>query len=143
MDSTPGTTADTKVVLMELHDVGPAKLFDTGQWSTLVCDSQGACWLCVCRTAGGRWDLLAGWEARVRSAAVVPASSCLHPIPPQLPAAPARVPFPPTAGIDEEGLLGEKKRRKVLSVLKETDVAVVVLDAARLARWGAVRVGGA
>lgn len=42
----------------------------------------------------------------------------------------------PSAGIDEEGLLGEKKRRKVLSVLKETDVAVVVLDAARLARWG-------
>ncbi|KAL4448101.1 hypothetical protein ABPG75_005320 [Micractinium tetrahymenae] len=64
VDATPGTTADTKVVLMELHDVGPTKLFDT-------------------------------------------------------------------AGIDERGLLGEKKRRKVLGVLKETDVAVVVLDAAR------------
>ncbi|PSC71854.1 iron hydrogenase assembly [Micractinium conductrix] len=64
VDSTPGTTADTKVVLMELHDVGPAKLFDT-------------------------------------------------------------------AGIDEAGELGEKKRRKVLGVLKETDVAVVVLDAAK------------
>lgn len=49
----------------------------------------------------------------------------------------------PEAGIDEEGLLGEKKRRKVLSVLKETDVAVVVLDAARLARWGAAWAGGA
>ena len=33
MDATPGTTADTKVVLMELHDVGPAKLFDTGGWA--------------------------------------------------------------------------------------------------------------
>ncbi|KAL4444885.1 hypothetical protein ABPG77_003935 [Micractinium sp. CCAP 211/92] len=64
VDATPGTTADTKVVLMELHDVGPAKLFDT-------------------------------------------------------------------AGIDERGLLGEKKRRKVLGVLKETDVAVVVLDVAK------------
>ncbi|EFN57384.1 hypothetical protein CHLNCDRAFT_142788 [Chlorella variabilis] len=64
VDSTPGTTADTKVVLMELHDVGPAKLFDT-------------------------------------------------------------------AGIDEEGALGEKKRRKVLSVIKETDVAVVVVDVGR------------
>ena len=32
VDSTPGTTADTKVALMELHDLGPAKLFDTGRW---------------------------------------------------------------------------------------------------------------
>lgn len=32
MDATPGTTADTKVQLMELHSVGPAKLFDTGGW---------------------------------------------------------------------------------------------------------------
>lgn len=32
VDATPGTTADTKVQLMELHDVGPAKLFDTGGW---------------------------------------------------------------------------------------------------------------
>ena len=37
------------------------------------------------------------------------------------------------AGIDEAGLLGEKKRRKVLSVVKETDVAVIVVDAARFA----------
>jgi predicted GTPase len=29
VDSTPGTTADVKVALMELHDVGPSKLFDT------------------------------------------------------------------------------------------------------------------
>ncbi|GAB4823876.1 hypothetical protein N2152v2_010922 [Parachlorella kessleri] len=64
VDAHPGTTADTKTVLMELHEVGPAKLFDT-------------------------------------------------------------------AGIDETGLLGEKKRRKVLSVIKETDVAVVVVDVGR------------
>lgn len=51
VDATPGTTADVKVALMELHDVGPAKLFDT-------------------------------------------------------------------AGIDEAGELGEKKRRKTLSTLK-------------------------
>ncbi len=44
VDSTPGTTADTKVVLMELHDVGPAKLFDTGGW--LYCSSSGGA-LCV------------------------------------------------------------------------------------------------
>lgn len=37
--------------------------------------------------------------------------------------------------MDEEGELGEKKRRKVLSVIKETDVAVVVLDVSRHARW--------
>lgn len=29
VDSTPGTTADTKLALMELHSVGPTKLFDT------------------------------------------------------------------------------------------------------------------
>lgn len=51
VDATPGTTADVKVALMELHDVGPAKLFDT-------------------------------------------------------------------AGIDEAGELGEKKRHKTLSTLK-------------------------
>lgn len=42
---------------------------------------------------------------------------------------------PSAAGVDEEGELGEKKRRKVLSVIKETDVAVVVLDVSRHARW--------
>lgn len=65
VDSTPGTTADVKVALMELHDLGPAKLFDT-------------------------------------------------------------------AGIDEAGELGAKKRRKTLSTLKECDVALLVLDLARL-----------
>ncbi len=29
VDSTPGTTADVKVALMELHSVGPCKVFDT------------------------------------------------------------------------------------------------------------------
>mmetsp|Transcript_40211 Transcript_40211/g.95546 ORF Transcript_40211/g.95546 Transcript_40211/m.95546 type:complete len:147 (+) Transcript_40211:148-588(+) len=29
VDATPGTTADTKIAMMELHDVGPIKLFDT------------------------------------------------------------------------------------------------------------------
>lgn len=29
VDSTPGTTADVKVALMEFHSVGPSKLFDT------------------------------------------------------------------------------------------------------------------
>mmetsp|Transcript_30721 Transcript_30721/g.91052 ORF Transcript_30721/g.91052 Transcript_30721/m.91052 type:complete len:721 (-) Transcript_30721:2123-4285(-) len=65
VDATPGTTADVKVALMELHDFGPAKLFDT-------------------------------------------------------------------AGIDEEGALGNKKRAKTLSTLKECDVALIVLDGLRL-----------
>jgi len=65
VDSTPGTTADVKVTLMELHDIGPVKLFDT-------------------------------------------------------------------AGIDESGELGAKKRRKTLSTLKECDIAVLVLDVPRL-----------
>jgi predicted GTPase len=29
VDSTPGTTADTKVALMEIHQIGPCKLLDT------------------------------------------------------------------------------------------------------------------
>lgn len=41
VDSTPGTTADVKATLMELHEVGPAKLFDTAgideQVGWLVC----------------------------------------------------------------------------------------------------------
>ncbi|GIL60596.1 hypothetical protein Vafri_15132 [Volvox africanus] len=61
VDSHPGTTADVKTVLLELHDLGPAKLLDT-------------------------------------------------------------------AGLDEEGVLGDKKRRKALNCLKECDVAVVVVD---------------
>ncbi|ELR20974.1 iron hydrogenase assembly protein [Acanthamoeba castellanii str. Neff] len=61
VDSKPGTTADTKVALMEMHDLGPVKLFDT-------------------------------------------------------------------PGIDEEGLLGEKKRRKAFDVLKECNAAVVVVN---------------
>ncbi|WIA39023.1 hypothetical protein OEZ86_005171 [Tetradesmus obliquus] len=64
VDATPGTTADVKVSLMELHELGPVKLFDT-------------------------------------------------------------------AGIDEAGQLGEKKRRKTLSALKECDVSVVVVDVQR------------
>ncbi|GLC62896.1 hypothetical protein PLESTB_001956500 [Pleodorina starrii] len=67
VDSTPGTTADVKTVLLELHDLGPAKLLDT-------------------------------------------------------------------AGLDEEGLLGDKKRRKALNCLKECDVAVVVVDSDSLGR---------
>lgn len=65
VDSTPGTTADTKIALFELHDVGPVKLFDT-------------------------------------------------------------------AGVDEAGDLGAKKRAKTLSSLKESDLAVVVVDAAKV-----------
>ncbi|GLI60291.1 hypothetical protein VaNZ11_002404 [Volvox africanus] len=67
VDSTPGTTADVKTVLLELHDLGPAKLLDT-------------------------------------------------------------------AGLDEEGVLGDKKRRKALNCLKECDVAVVVVDTDNLQR---------
>lgn len=39
VDSTPGTTADTKVALLELHAVGPTKLFDTGE-GVCVCVRQ-------------------------------------------------------------------------------------------------------
>jgi hypothetical protein len=121
VDSTPGTTADTKVALMELHDLGPAKLFDTGGYGF------GAAGKCQ-GTAGRRRV----WFARTASALVllmlpVPNPACQCPL---LSAVPS-----PAAGIDEAGELGEKKRRKVLSVLKETDVAVVVVDVARFARW--------
>ena len=61
VDETPGTTADTKITLQEIHGLGPVKLFDT-------------------------------------------------------------------AGLDEINELGNKKRKKVLSTLKECDLILLVLD---------------
>jgi len=61
VDETPGTTADTKITLQEIHGLGPVKLFDT-------------------------------------------------------------------AGLDEINILGDKKRKKVLSTLKECDLILLVLD---------------
>lgn len=64
VDKTPGTTADTKEVLFEIHGIGPVKIFDT-------------------------------------------------------------------AGIDEAGELGQKKRKKVYQNLKESDLVIVVVDPSR------------
>ena len=61
VDSTPGTTSDTKISLMEIHGSGPVRIFDT-------------------------------------------------------------------AGIDEHGGLGEKKRKKVMNDLKETDLVLLIID---------------
>jgi len=60
-DATPGTTADVKVALQEIHGLGPVKLFDT-------------------------------------------------------------------AGVDEESLLGAKKRDKGMQLLKECDLVLLVID---------------
>jgi len=61
VDPTPGTTADTKIALQEVHGMGPVKLFDT-------------------------------------------------------------------AGFDEMGDLGAKKRAKVMADLKECDLVLLVID---------------
>jgi [FeFe] hydrogenase H-cluster maturation GTPase HydF len=61
VDATPGTTADTKITLQEIHGMGPAKLFDT-------------------------------------------------------------------AGVNELNELGSKKRKKVIDNLKESDLALLVID---------------
>jgi [FeFe] hydrogenase H-cluster maturation GTPase HydF len=61
VDSTPGTTADVKQVVMEVHEIGPVKLFDT-------------------------------------------------------------------AGMDEGGQLGQKKREKTEGVLKECDLVLLIID---------------
>lgn len=61
VDATAGTTADTKLALLEIHGVGPVKLFDT-------------------------------------------------------------------AGLDERGALGEKKKEKAYNDLKECDLALIVID---------------
>jgi [FeFe] hydrogenase H-cluster maturation GTPase HydF len=61
VDPTPGTTADTKIALQEIHGLGPVKLFDT-------------------------------------------------------------------AGLDEAGNLGSKKRAKGLADLKECDLVLLVID---------------
>lgn len=62
-DSTPGTTADIKIALAEIHGLGPVKLYDT-------------------------------------------------------------------AGLDESGQLGEKKREKVSGAIKECDLIILVIDPA-------------
>lgn len=61
VDQTPGTTTDTKIALLEIHGIGPVKLFDT-------------------------------------------------------------------AGLNEKGVLGEKKRKKAHNDLKESDLAIIVID---------------
>ncbi|MEI6141039.1 MAG: GTPase [Mariniphaga sp.] len=61
VDPTPGTTADTKITLAEIHGLGPVKLIDT-------------------------------------------------------------------AGFDEQGGLGDKKREKSLNTLKECDLVLLVID---------------
>lgn len=61
VDPKPGTTADTKISLCEMHGLGPAKLFDT-------------------------------------------------------------------AGVDEKGVLGDKKRKKAFNDLKECDLILLVID---------------
>ncbi len=61
VDPTPGTTADIKTAVMEIHSLGPARLLDT-------------------------------------------------------------------AGLDEKGELGDKKRRKGFAALEECDVALLVID---------------
>ena len=63
VDPTPGTTADTKIALQEIHGIGPVKLFDT-------------------------------------------------------------------AGLDEAGELGDKKRHKTFNDLKECDLVLLVIDLA-------------
>lgn len=65
VDPTPGTTADTVVTLMEIHNIGPVKLFDT-------------------------------------------------------------------AGIDEQGELGKKKRRKTFQAIDESDLCLITIDSRRL-----------
>jgi [FeFe] hydrogenase H-cluster maturation GTPase HydF len=61
VDSAPGTTADTKIALQEIHGIGPVRIFDT-------------------------------------------------------------------AGIDEEGALGDKKRKKVNNDLKECNLVIIIID---------------
>jgi len=61
VDPTPGTTADIKTTVMEIHELGPVKIFDT-------------------------------------------------------------------AGIDETGILGEKKKQKTFNALKRSDIVLLVIN---------------
>lgn len=61
VDPTPGTTADVKTTVMEIHELGPVKIFDT-------------------------------------------------------------------AGIDETGILGEKKKQKTFNALKRSDIVLLVIN---------------
>lgn len=131
MDATPGTTADTKVVLMELHDVGPTKLFDTGALRPSAALEPRSARDPPGEGGRGRRQAAPGLSWCVGRGAVT--KLAVHLINSVSGRAQYSQLWPHTdaAGIDERGLLGEKKRRKVLGVLKETDVAVVVLDVAK------------
>ncbi|MBN2789442.1 MAG: 50S ribosome-binding GTPase [Candidatus Delongbacteria bacterium] len=61
VDSTPGTTADVKTTVMEIHELGPVKIFDT-------------------------------------------------------------------AGVDEQGVLGDKKKEKTFNALKRSDIVLLVIN---------------
>ncbi|MDA3838056.1 MAG: 50S ribosome-binding GTPase [Candidatus Delongbacteria bacterium] len=61
VDSTPGTTADVKTIVMEIHELGPVKIFDT-------------------------------------------------------------------AGLDEQGVLGDKKKEKTFNALKRSDIVLLVIN---------------
>ncbi len=72
-DPAPGTTADIKSAIMEIHGLGPVRILDT-------------------------------------------------------------------AGLDESGELGEKKRRRAMAALEEVDLALLVVDPVQVLRSGTIEV---
>lgn len=92
VDRTPGTTADVKAALLELHGLGPVKVWRSWNWV------RG--WLAVNRTQ----DLPDHTNTSTSKQLL------------------------DTAGVDDSGELGEKKKAKSLQALKEVDLALLVID---------------
>lgn len=115
VDETPGTTADVKVALAEGHgeNLGPLKLMDSAFESFVLLSFPGSFFFFSRRNP----------QKQKNS----PRTS-IPPFPPS--------PLPENnnqrkaAGVDESGVLGAKKRDKAFRALRESDVAVVVVDGA-------------
>lgn len=89
VDQTPGTTADVKGALLELHGLGPVKVRAEAMDARLVSSRHLQPRHAPCHTTTQLLD---------------------------------------TAGVDDTGELGGKKRAKSLQALKEVDLALLVID---------------
>lgn len=116
VDETPGTTADVKVALAEGHgeNLGPLKLMDSAFESFVLLSFPGSFFFLLPTKPPKTKKLTSNLD------------TSFSPLPPL----PEKNNQRKAAGVDESGILGAKKRDKAFRALRESDVAVVVVDGA-------------
>jgi hypothetical protein len=116
VDETPGTTADVKVALAEGHgeNLGPLKLMDSAFESFVLLSFPGSVFFLLPTKPPKTKKLTSNLD------------TSFSPLPPL----PEKNNQRKAAGVDESGVLGAKKREKAFRALRESDVAVVVVDGA-------------